>query len=149
MLCTNKTCTTPHFDSPFCQESLPQVTNTRLKDLENSLCRKLLACIPIIGIYASQINENSLDKKILYSPSKKRKTTLLSIKNHYKIASIAREILTIASVITFVAFASLSTSTGIFLVVGAGFLNGRAAQNHYLQIFFNEKKITKLKTSLN
>lgn len=74
---------------------------------EDSIFRKLAACIPVIGIYFSVTNQRSLVKKITTWEGNKTKAALIYVKNHYKVASIVRNILSVALVTSTVALSSL------------------------------------------
>lgn len=81
---------------------------------ENSIYRKLLACIPIFGFIPAVLNECSLEKKIMQGKDAKYLIRLIDIKNDYKTCSIIRELLSLAIIVNAVAFGVLC------LPVGAG-----------------------------
>lgn len=80
---------------------------------EDSIYRKLLACIPIIGAISTFFNERSLSAKIMCSYDPDRIVRLINVKNDYKIASIIRELLSLTTIVTRVALSHLSLSVGI------------------------------------
>jgi len=57
---------------------------------EDSIYRKLIACIPILGAIPTLMNNISLNKKIAQTKEPIRLVKLIIIKNQYKIASIIR-----------------------------------------------------------
>lgn len=80
---------------------------------EDSIYRKLLSCIPIIGATVTILNERSLKAKIIENTNVDEIAKLIRVKNHYKIASIVRSVFNIALVVAGVAFYSLSLPFGI------------------------------------
>lgn len=88
---------------------------------EDSIYRKLLACIPLIGIYVTVRNESSLKNKITESKDLPYIAALVAIKNHYKIASIVRKVLTMVLIITQIATASFAVA-GVG-IIGTGFIS--------------------------
>lgn len=71
---------------------------------EDSFWKKLLCCIPVIGILPTVYFESTLRKKITGSSNRERIIKLITVKNDYKIASMVRESLTIALLVTAVVF---------------------------------------------
>ena len=65
---------------------------------EDSIWRKLAACIPVIGYYFSITNQRSLSEKITTWKGNETKAQLIFVKNHYKYATIVRNALTVAAV---------------------------------------------------
>ena len=86
---------------------------------EDSIYRKILACVPIIGIVSTVINEGSLRKKITQSIVPDNVVKLITAKNHYKFASIVRKILTVALIVAIVGQNILFASAAL----GAGFIS--------------------------
>lgn len=109
---------------------------------EDSIYRKLLACIPIIGIIPAFINERSLSEKITKTKDNARIIKLINIKNHYKISSIIRESLSVALVVVSVALAILGSSTG----VGIAMIGGCCIAFHAYEIYKNKQLIKDLQT---
>lgn len=102
---------------------------------EDSIYRKLLACVPLIGIIPTVINEGSLRKKITAtSTSPNQLVKLITIKNHYKIASIVRKILTVALVVAVIGQKVLIASA----VVGTAFIA------HYAYNIYKNRQIIKV-----
>lgn len=90
---------------------------------EDSIYRKLLACIPIIGIIPTVLNERSLREKIAKTKESTHFVKLINVKNHYKFASIVRKLLSIVLIVACVALPLLSWPIGIAAgVVGSGFI---------------------------
>ena len=90
---------------------------------EDSIWRKLLSCIPIIGIVPTAINERSLKKKITTADQHKKVIKCINIKNHYKGCSIIRQSLTVA-LVSSIALMALSPAIGIGVLVAAGVIGG-------------------------
>lgn len=80
---------------------------------ENSIFRKILACIPLLGIIPTIINEDRLRAKIQPEKDSATLVTLIEVKNRYKVASIIRGLLSMALLVTGIA-------TGIFGSLGLG-----------------------------
>jgi hypothetical protein len=80
---------------------------------EDSIYRKLLACIPIIGVIPSIINQGSLRKTITQTKESARLVKLISIKNQYKISSIIRQLLSVALIVAGVSLTILCGPIGI------------------------------------
>lgn len=63
---------------------------------EDSLIRKILSCIPVIGCIICKHNEDGLEEKLKSAKTFQRVIRILKVQNHYKIASLVRNILTAA-----------------------------------------------------
>lgn len=82
---------------------------------EDSLLYKILSCIPVFGFFVSTICLSSLKGKIKQEfPNTQREIDLRSLKVEYKICSMAREVLSIALIVTALACGILSILGGIF-----------------------------------
>lgn len=91
-------------------------------DPENSIWRKLFACIPVIGIISNIFNERPLAKKIYHATCSDRAIELINIKNHYKLCTIIRASISMAIVVAKVSLPVISASGfGIcFAILGTG-----------------------------
>lgn len=95
---------------------------------EDSIYRKILACIPLIGIIPSLMNKSSLVEKIRESWDTSisvRLIKLISILSHYNIATIVRTILTVASIVASVAYGIMgggSLTIGVSLAIGISWI---------------------------
>lgn len=90
-------------------------------DAEDSIWLKLLAYVPFIGAIFSMACQKSLNEKIgLDGIQKDRLVKLISIKNHYKIASIVRTILNVAVAVSILALSHLGFGLGLGIAVGIG-----------------------------
>jgi hypothetical protein len=95
------------------------------RDPEDSLARKLVSCLPIIGIIPGHINSKSLNAKIIDCKDSTWKVQLLKIKNDYIKASIIRDVLTVAIAVLalfFTIFAAIPLTLGIIGFAVAGFI---------------------------
>lgn len=110
---------------------------------EDSIYRKLLACIPIMGIIPTVINERSLRKKITQTKDVTSLVKLISIKNHYKISSIIRESLSFALVAS-VALKILGAATGIGMIMASGIIVGNCIALYAYGIYKNKQQINEL-----
>jgi hypothetical protein len=120
---------------------------------ENSVFRKLLACIPLFGVIPTMINECSLQKKIGQTTLPERQTKLIEVKNHYKICSIVREVLTlalviaVAGIVAIIAMNILCLSIGLAAVAGAAIIGGASVGIYAYGIYKNKQLIKELENS--
>lgn len=85
---------------------------------EDSIYRKILACIPLLGIIPTVINERSLATKIKTTLEPTRLIKLISVKNDYKIASIARILITVALIVSAAAYGVFSGMGLVTAILG-------------------------------
>lgn len=82
----------------------------------NSTCLKVLSYIPLLGIFTSYYGEKLLNRELSEASSKgvsaERSIKLLQAKNHYNIAGMVRNILTVPLVITAISFRVISPFIG-------------------------------------
>lgn len=90
-----------------------------LKDDEDSLWRKILACIPLIGIVPAEISMHSLRGKMHNTNRPERNIYLLKIINQYKACSTLRAFLTVALAVSALSFQILSAPVVIGLVLAS------------------------------
>ncbi len=109
---------------------------------EDSRLRKFLACLPIVGIAITILNERSLQKRIRRSRDLTRIVKMIQVKNHYKIASIIRSILT-AAVVVAVAFAVFKASVFILIAGGAACVVGGGVAIAYACFRHKNVKLTR------
>lgn len=93
-----------------------KITKSIIVIPEDSLWRKLLSCIPVFGIIPAVMNERSLKHKIKESKDNALTAKLIRVQNHYKYASIARGLTTLALIISGI---SLGILSGGVLIAGA------------------------------
>lgn len=110
---------------------------------EDSIYRKLLACIPIIGIVPTVINERSLKGKIKDIKDPTRLVKLISVKNDYKICSTIREFLTIALAVAGVALSIIGVGFGI----GTCIIGSLLMTYHIYAMQKNKQLINQLQTT--
>lgn len=113
---------------------------------EDSLLRKIIACIPLLGIISSVKNELSLKGAINENKDPQRIIRRIEVKNHYKIASIMRELLTLALVVAIVASGILSVGTNISIgiIVTAAVITACFVGVYGYKIHQNKQSIIKL-----
>lgn len=124
--------------------NLNSIIEAKLPLPEDSIWRKLLACIPLIGIVSSVINERSLKAKIAATASPQQISDCIIVKNHYKISSIIRECLTVALVVTSVALTVFALPIGLGLIAGAGFIGAGFVGYHSYALYKNKQLIHQL-----
>ena len=118
---------------------------------EDSFVRKAAACVPMLGIISSFFNETSLHLKInstFLLGTKDVTLRQIEVKNHYKIASIIRETICIAIIVTLMAIGILHGKTpltigGVCMGVFAGIIAW-----HAHAIRHNKRLMSQLDTSL-
>lgn len=135
---------------------------------EDSMPRKVISCIPLIGIFFSASQENSLANQIsciprvgmFFSPSQEnslvnqiinttKKTNLLklveliNIKNQYKVTNVVRNLLTVVLVMTGIANGFFG---GIFALSSIILHIGMAGQNIY-KISQNKQIVNELQAT--
>lgn len=111
---------------------------------EDSIYRKLLGCIPIIGIISTVFNEHSLGRKITQTKESNYLVKLINVKNHYKSASIVRELLSLTLIVTGVALTTLSRP----MRIGAGIIAGGSVLLNAHGIHKNKQVINSLQGGL-
>lgn len=114
---------------------------------EDSIFLKLLSCIPLFGIIPAVINECSLQKKAQQTEDPARLIKVINVKNHYKIASIARKLLTVALIITGVALGVLTGGLGIGVAIGAAIIGSCFVSIYSYRIHKNKQLIHELQTT--
>lgn len=115
-----------------------------LVDEEDSIWRKLLACIPAIGIIFSVVNEKSLKDKITNANTPERVVELIKIKNHYKIASIVRSILTVVLAVSVLALGFFSVGLSVTAGIGITAFKGSCAVYYSYSLHKNRQLIEEL-----
>lgn len=110
---------------------------------EDSLLRKLLTCIPLVGIIPALINERSLEIKISKPETNNYKAKLVTIKNHYKICSVIREILSLALIVNQIAVSAFNWPIGIC----AGIIAVSSVAFNVYGIYKNTKLINDLQAN--
>lgn len=116
---------------------------------EDSIYSKLLSCVPLLGIIPTVINESSLKKKIMQTNEKNtdRLVKLIDTKNHYKWASIVRELLSVALIVSTVAFGILSGGIAMGVAIGSTIVGGSLIAFYAHGIHKNKQYINILKTN--
>lgn len=112
---------------------------------EDSSLNKAIACIPIVGGIIGVYNESSLAQQISSTKNVGALIRFIEVKNHYKIASIVREVLLIAIIAYYMATgmpdAGYLAGSGACIVV----LTGLIAWNGY-SIYHNKEVAEELST---
>ena len=119
---------------------------------EDSFFRKAAACVPMLGTISSFFNETSLALKInqnFLSESNDFLVRHIEVKNHYKVASIIRETLSIAIIATLMALAILQGKIplsvgGVSIAILGGLIAWHAHTMHH-----NKGIIKELNTTLS
>lgn len=112
-------------------EGISQPSSVDIHFPEDSLFYKLLACIPIIGTISTLLNEGSLRVKIIQSKNIQQTNRLINVQNHYKIAAIIRELLSVAIVIASLAVGMLGVIAGVKMVAASQMIG-----DHYITFLF-------------
>jgi hypothetical protein len=114
---------------PQAEQELPEVVpQPRAHIAEDSTWRKLLTCVPIVGLYTFYKNDYSLIDKINKSQNLAEQANYVRIKNHYLVADIARVLLHTVIIISVVALTILAPPVGIGLgVLGAAIIGLQTA----------------------
>lgn len=86
---------------------------------EDSIYRKLSACIPLFGIASSIYHERSLEAKLKQEQDPQNQLQLHKVLRDYKIAAVVRDILSIALLVSTLA---LTLLTGTVCLIGVGVL---------------------------
>lgn len=85
----------------------PPVPTPAREDIEEDSCIwKILALIPIFGIFPQMVQEDSLGLGIngfMIQPTRERRIAIIEVKNEYKILGLVRSALTIAILVAQVA----------------------------------------------
>lgn len=110
---------------------------------ENSTLMKVLSCIPILGNIPTVIQEQSLGLKIAFTDEVPRLIELIKVKNKYKVASIVRELIEIALIVTGIALGVLSIGLGTICAAISAFYVGI----NISRIIENKKVINILQTT--
>jgi hypothetical protein len=111
---------------PQAEQELPEVVpQPRAHIAEDSTWRKLLTCVPIVGVYTFYKNDYSLVDKIRGNLNLSLVADYARIRNHYKVANIVQGLLTTALVVSVIALGILATPVGITAsVLGGAFIVG-------------------------
>lgn len=112
---------------------------------EDSAVMKEISCIPFLGILPSFIQEVSLARQIRNTTNVSRLIALINVKNEYKTANIARNLLTAALIITGIAFGILSH--GIIFGTVTTLLLASIARLEYEKINRNKAMISELQNA--
>jgi hypothetical protein len=119
-----------------------------MDDSEDSIYRKLLACIPVIGIIPTVFNELSLEARISKDRNPARLVKFITVKNHYAIASIIREVLSIALLIAGVAYNVLKGDIRMAITAATGIIAGSSIAYNAYAIYKNSQRISELEAQI-
>lgn len=113
---------------------------------EDTKWRKFLACIPLVGVAFSLINQRSLMKKINECQDPEWTIKLINVKNDFKCASMIEELLSTAIIITSVAVAFFNP-IGAAIAVTVGLAGVSAFAINAYMIHSNRQLIKELKSA--
>jgi hypothetical protein len=114
---------------------------------EDSLLRKIAACIPILGIVSSVMNELSLKESIREIEKPIRIIRRIEVKNHYKIASVVRELFTLAIAVAAVAGGVFSSSIGLGVVIAASAITALFVGIYGYKIYQNRELVNSIQVA--
>src|ERR1700674_5730388 len=93
---------------------LPRPVPTQYESIrENSIVFKMASCVPFLGLIPSQICQLTLMGKIDRTRDVPRLVQLIDVKNHYKIATMTRNLLTLVLVVASIASGFFTMGWGI------------------------------------
>lgn len=118
------------------------------KSCKKSNDHPISACLPIFGTFIALYNERSLTTKISETNDSDKVIRLITIKNYYNIASIVREILSIALIVAGIALAFLLSPIGNMILIGSG-IGVSVAMISTGCVAFNAYKINKNNQIIN
>ena len=87
---------------------------------EDSTLSKAIACVPLVGTVYSFFQEASLVKKLNRTMDAPEMVALITVKNHYKVANIARTLLSAALVVGWMALGVLRSNYVLAVALYAG-----------------------------
>jgi hypothetical protein len=82
---------------------------------EDSTLMKVLSCIPLLGIVPAIMQDKTLGLKIFLTDDVPRLVELIKVKNQYKVMNVVRDVISLALIITGLAFGVLSVISCITL----------------------------------
>lgn len=107
---------------------------------EDSICSKLLSCLPVIGYLVKVVNEAALLNKIQGDGrGLQGRIECIKIKNHYKLTSIVREVLSVAALSHFVAASIFFYLAIVFVALIANHIYN-FSKNHNLIVLLSQNK---------
>lgn len=111
--------------------------------VEDSKFRKFLACIPLVGVVFSLINQHTLMEKIKISKNPLRVIKLIDVKNDFKYASMVRGVISTACITAAVGVA-LFNPLGAAVAVTVGLAGVSALVINAYKIKKNKQLIQEL-----
>lgn len=114
---------------------------------EDKILPKIATALPVLGLIVGLFKERSLAKKITQTAIPNQLVYAINVKNHYKVASVVRNLLTATAIaVAIVALGVFGTPLAIPLFVAAG-LHVLATGLIVGHICINKKNVNELQTT--